>query len=126
MKKFNKIWLIVGLVLSLGLIIGGIALIIKGAQVPDISEINQGSSDITDFILGGFLIFAGFGVGVATIYLGIGHRIHTAIKEKGGLGNMIGQTVKDINDAQVDHCPYCGSKIELGESKCSNCGANVK
>ncbi len=124
MKKFNKIWMIVGLCLAAALLIGGVVLIICGIKIPEVEDVEdfvgKASQDVTYFVAGGFLIFAGIGVGSITIYLGIGHKTYTTFKE------TMNTLSEKVNESQDEYCPYCGAKIELGETKCSNCGASVK
>lgn len=119
-KRYDKSHLmILGLivfVIALAMLIGGIALIVRGAIIAKVSAI------IWRAIVGGVLALLGLTFGWVSIMIMI--TAGSMIKVKDGNVSDVGNSA--VGTVNVNKCPNCGTKLEEDAEFCTNCGTQIE
>ena len=119
-KRYDKGHLmILGLIIfaiSLAMLVGGVALIVRGAIIAKASAI------IWRAIVGGILSLLGLTFGWIAIMIMI--TAGSMIKVKDGNVSDVGNSA--MGTVNVNKCPNCGAKLDEDAEFCTTCGAQVE
>ena len=118
-KRHDKSHLmILGLIIfiiSLAMLIGGVALIIRGVIIAKVSAI------IWRAIVGGVLSLLGLTFAWVAIMVMV--TAATMIKVKDGNVSDVGNSA--VGTVNINKCPNCGTKLDEDAEFCTNCGAQI-
>ena len=103
-------------VISLAMIIGGVALIVRGVVIAKVSAI------IWRAIVGGVLSLLGLTFGWVAIMIML--TAGSMIKVKDGNVSDVGNSA--VGTVNINKCPNCGTKLDEDAEFCTNCGAQVE
>lgn len=102
-------------IISLAMLIGGVALIIRGVIIAKVSAI------IWRAIVGGVLSLLGLTFAWVAIMVMV--TAATMIKVKDGNVSDVGNSA--VGTVNINKCPNCGTKLDEDAEFCTNCGAQI-